>query len=51
MSEFLRRIRNRKNEEVEIIETVEEQEDLLLPVINENQDLQSQYDQIMFFYE
>ena len=51
MSDFLRRIRNRKNEEVEIIETVEEQEDLLLPVINENQDLQSQYDQIMFFYE
>lgn len=51
MSDFLRRIRNSKKEEVEIIETIEEHEELLLPVVKENQNLQEQYDQIMFFYE
>ncbi len=51
MSDFLRRIRNSKKEEVEIIETIEEHEELLLPIVKENQDLQEQYDQIMFFYE
>lgn len=50
MSEFLRRIRNSKKEKVEILEEIEAEE-LLLPVIGGFNDLNSQYNQIMFFYE
>lgn len=53
MGDILRRIKNKDSELVELVEVVEEEseEQMFLPSVNELQSVDSQYRQIMFFYE